>query len=75
MSEAQQRSGVSDGQEDICGLCGEMGADKFPHPIHWPGEKIPDSELVHADCEQEECARAHAELSDDQRELFLRAMR
>jgi len=23
-------------EEDICGLCGLGGADKIPHPIHWP---------------------------------------
>jgi hypothetical protein len=27
---------VSDENEDICGLCGEPGADKFAHPVHWP---------------------------------------
>lgn len=59
-------------EEDICGLCGESGADKIPHPIHWPGETIPDGEFVHATCEQEECARAHAALSDEQRRSFLR---
>ena len=57
---------------DICGLCGLPGADKYPHPIHWPGEQVPDTELVHADCEQEECHRAHAELSDEQRKSFLK---
>ena len=47
--------------EDICGLCGEPGADKEPHPCHWPGEQVPDPYLVHAECEREECARAHRE--------------
>ena len=47
--------------EDICGLCGEPGADKIHHPCYWPGERRPDGELVHADCEMEECQRAHAE--------------
>lgn len=47
--------------EGICGLCGEPGADKIPHPVYWPDEKRPDSELVHSECEQEECERAHAE--------------
>lgn len=58
--------------DDICGFCGESGADKVPHPVRWPGEAHPESELVHADCEQEECRRAHAELSDHQRAAFLR---
>jgi hypothetical protein len=57
--------------EDICGLCGQPGADKFAHPCHWPGEQVPDGPLVHADCESEECRRAHAALTDKQRRDFL----
>lgn len=60
--------------DDICGLCGEPGADKFAHPEHWPGERIPDTELVHAECESEECARAHAVLTPQQRESVLKAI-
>ncbi len=60
--------------DDICGLCGLPGADKFKHPVHWPGEENPDSKLVHAECEQEECRRAHSLLSDRQRESFLRSI-
>ena len=62
----------AENEDDICGLCGEPGADKFPHPIHWPGEQRPESKFVHADCEQEECRRAHAALSDSQRDSFIR---
>lgn len=51
---------------DICGLCGEPGADKIPHPMRWPGEKKPETDFVHAECEKDECARAHAELSESQ---------
>lgn len=58
--------------EDICGLCGEPGADKIAHPIHWPGEQVPDGNLVHQECEQDECARAHAALSDAERAAFLK---
>lgn len=58
--------------EDICGLCGDPGADKVPHPLRWPGERAPDTELVHAECEHEECGRAHAALSQEQRESVLR---
>ncbi len=47
--------------DDICGFCGLPGADKIPHPIRWPGEQHPNTELVHAECEQEECSRAHQE--------------
>ena len=60
--------------EDICGLCGEPGADKYAHPEHWPGERIPDGPLVHSSCESDECARAHAALSDSQRVAFLRSI-
>lgn len=48
-------------EEDICGLCGLSGADKIRHPIHWPTEQIPNTEFVHASCEDEECRRAHQE--------------
>lgn len=63
---------MNEEQEDICGLCGDPGADKFAHPIHWPGERIPNGPYVHSSCEQEECAIAHSLLSKDQRETFLR---
>jgi len=61
--------------DDICGICGESGADKFPHPAHWPGEQIPNTKLVHSECEDEECKRAHAELSPEQRVAFLETIR
>ena len=60
--------------EDICGLCGKPGADKMPHPVHWPGERIPDGELVHSECESAECERAHAALTEEQRRRFLRSI-
>jgi len=60
--------------EDICGLCGEPGADKYKHPVHWPGEQNPEGELVHSWCEEEECRRAHALLSDEERKAFLRSI-
>ena len=63
---------MNDDDEDICGLCGEPGADKYAYPTHWPGEKVPDGPLVHETCETEECARAHAALTDEQRRDFLR---
>lgn len=65
---------MSDEDQDICGLCGQPGADKFAHPIHWPGERTPDSDLVHEECEDKECRRAHSLLSDKERERFLRAI-
>lgn len=61
--------------EDICGFCGLPGADKFPHPVRWPGEQSAGTELVHEQCESAECARAHAALSDKQREQFLYGLR
>ena len=63
---------IGSDNEDICGFCGNPGADKVPHPIRWPGEMSASTEFVHSDCENEECRRAHAELSDSQRESFLR---
>ena len=68
---SRSSAGLGD-DEDICGLCGLPGADKIPHPIHWPGEQIPDTDLVHASCEAEECRRAHSLLSDKQRQDFLK---
>ena len=50
--------------EDICSLCGEPGADKLPHPVHWPTEIVPDSEYVHGECESRECERAYNEFRD-----------
>ena len=64
-------------REDIrglCGLCGLPGADKVAHPIHWPGERIPDCQLVHCQCEEDECRRAYAVLSDAERQTFLRSL-
>lgn len=60
--------------EDICGFCGEPGADKVPHPMRWPGEASAGTELVHAECEQAECRRAHAVVTDRAREDFLRSI-
>jgi hypothetical protein len=60
---------------DICGLCGLPGADKIPHPVYWPGEQAPNSDLIHSQCEDEECRRAHAALSDDERRDFLALIR
>jgi hypothetical protein len=56
---------------DICGLCGQPGADKIPHPIYWPDEKIPDTDLVHAECESAECERASALCQGKARDEFL----
>lgn len=63
-----------DNEEDICGLCGESGADKVAHPIHWPGEQIPNGPYVHAQCESDECGRAHSILTDKQRRDFLKTI-
>lgn len=72
--ESLRREYLEENRGDICGLCGQPGADKMPHPAHWPGERIPDSELVHAECEKAECQRAHAALTKDQRDAFLRSI-
>lgn len=64
--------------EDICGYCGEPGADKYAYwtggGVYWPGEFIPETELVHADCEREEQRRAHAALSQKERDAVLRSV-
>lgn len=62
---------MNDDDQDICGLCGQLGADKYAHPVHWPGERVPDGELVHRQCEDDECGRAHAAMNDNQRRQFL----
>ncbi len=61
-------------EEDICGLCGEPGADKMAHPCHWPGESIPGTPYVHAACEEEECRRAHAALTPEQIATVIRSI-
>ena len=63
-----------DENTDICGFCGLPGADKIPHPMRWPGEQGAGAEYVHAECEAEECRRAHAKLTDDQRREVLRSI-
>jgi hypothetical protein len=60
--------------EDLCGFCGRPGADKVPHPVLWPGEQRAGTEFVHATCEHAECGRAHAVLTDKEREAFLRTL-
>jgi len=70
----QSGTHLMDDKEDICGFCGEPGADKMPHPVRWPGEESAGTELVHAECEQEECRRAHVLLSDDERRRFLETL-
>lgn len=69
---------IDENADDICGLCGEPGADKMARwtggGIYWPGETKPDTEMVHAECEREETARAHAALSQRQRDQVIRAV-
>lgn len=63
-----------DDDDDICGFCGESGANKVPHPIRWPGERSAGTPYVHDYCEDEECSRAHSLLTDEQRAKFLRTI-
>ena len=58
--------------DDICGFCGLPGADKIPHPIRWPDENSAGTDLVHAACEDAECARASAMITGKARDAFLR---
>lgn len=56
---------------ELCGLCGQPGADKIAHSIRWPGELAPTSPYVHAECEQLEMERAFYALNEGQRKAFL----
>lgn len=58
----------------ICGFCDKPGADKIPHPVRWPGEESAGTEYVHEECENREQERAHAKLTDHERERFLRTV-
>ena len=64
--------------DDICGLCGKPVADKMAKwtggGIYWPGEEIPETEMVHQECEQKETERAHATLTQEQRDEVLRGL-
>ena len=64
---------IMNDDDDICGFCCKPGADKISHPVRWPGEQSAGTKLVHAACEDEECARAHGLLSDKEREIFLKS--
>ena len=58
----------------ICGFCGVSGADKIPHPVRWPGEESAGTKYVHAECEKAETIRAHAALTQRERDAVLRAI-
>lgn len=45
--------------EDICGLCGKPGADKDAAKLRWPGQREPNTDMVHTACEMEEKVRAY----------------
>lgn len=66
------------GEDDVCGYCGEPGADKAAlwtgGGVYWPGEFVPDTPYVHERCEREETERAFQELTPSQREAFLRSL-
>ena len=63
---------VSFEPSDVCGFCDQVGADKVPHPVRWPGEESAGTPYVHEACEDAETHRAFSMLSDRQREEFLR---
>jgi hypothetical protein len=69
--------GLGSTADDLCGLCGQPGADKMAlwtgGGIYWPGEERPDTEFVHAECERRETERAHAALTQPQRDAVIRA--
>ena len=71
----EEEADEDDDDVDICGFCGEPGADKIPHSILWPNERSAGTPLVHDACEREECSRAHADLTDEERKYFLLRLR
>ena len=64
--------------EDICGLCGEPGADKMAlwtgGGVYWPGERRSETQFVHSECESEETERAYRALSREEIEDALRSV-
>ena len=70
---------MAEDRDDICGLCGKPGADKMAlwtgGGVYWPGEIIPDTEMVHQECEREETRRAHSRLSQKERDAVLDSLR
>ena len=64
--------------EDICGICGQPGADKMAlwtgGGKYWPGEFIPESELVHSECEKSEQQRAFYSLTEEERRRYLNSI-
>jgi hypothetical protein len=42
--------------------------------VYWPGEIRPETELVHAECENAETERAHSELTQAQRDAVIRSV-
>lgn len=51
---------------DVCGFCGEGGADKIPAPLQYEGQMDAETSYVHQECEQEEetrCAKIEWEQS------------
>jgi hypothetical protein len=52
-------------EDNICGLCGLPCADKKPHEHYWPGEKHPNTPMVHSECECDECERAFLALPEE----------
>ena len=62
-------------EEDICGICGKPGADKMAlwtgGGKYWPGEFVPETEVVHTECENAETERAFLALTPEQRAAFL----
>ena len=58
-------------EDDICGLCGLPCADKKSNEHHWPGERIPNTPMVHRECEFNECERAFLALPEDMITKFI----
>lgn len=77
VGQSASTAGLGSTDDALCGLCGQPGADKMAlwtgGGIYWPGEERPDTEFVHAECERRETERAHAALTQPQRDAVIRA--
>jgi ssDNA-binding Zn-finger/Zn-ribbon topoisomerase 1 len=74
-----RKEAADETEAEVCGLCEGPDPCKMAKwtggGVYWPGERRPEGRLVHQECEEEECRRAHAELTQDQRDEVLAGLR
>ena len=61
---------IGDGSDDICGYCGKPGAEKLPL-CSWPNQDDPQSEYVHAECENKAAQEAMDACSQQERDNWI----